>query len=77
MGTVKSKYLNLIIEMMALDNITMSEAVLRDMDANNVDTESVIGMVDYLEDNIQDLNMVQYFMQVLTGHTSDLTLIKA
>ncbi len=66
-----------IIEIMIDFNCTLSEALYVDFDMNLVDKESVIDIVDYLEYKLEgDLNKVNMLMQIYTGISPDLGLIK-
>lgn len=65
-----------IIHIMIDNNCTLSEAMTIDFDMNLVDKESVIGMVDYLEEKFQDLNKVAFYMDVYTGRSTDYHLTK-
>ena len=65
-----------IINIMLDNNCTLSQALQIDFDMNLVDTDSVIGMVDYLELKFQDLNKVAFYMDVYTGRSTDFHLTK-
>lgn len=66
-----------IIVIMIDLNCTLAEALEVDFDMNLVDKNSVIDIVDYLENRLGgNLNTVNLLMEVYTGQTPDLGLVK-
>lgn len=63
-----------LVEIMIDENCTLSVALEIDFDQNKVDKESVIGMVDYLEEMLTDLNKVELLMNIYTRRAPDLYL---
>ena len=73
MGTYEKDIIEIMIDL----NCSLSEALYIDFDMNLIDKESVIDIVDYLEYRLAgDLNKVNMLMQVYTGMSPDLGLIK-
>lgn len=71
---MKTSYEEKIILIMIDENCTFAEALLIDFEANCVDTSSVIGLVDYLEERLDTLDQVEYIMNIFVGNTPDLKL---
>lgn len=71
-----SDYERRIIELMRDEKITLLEAMCYDMEIACVDSSSVIGICDYLEEQLCDLNKVEYYMMVYTEQVPDLELRK-
>ena len=71
-----SEYEKQLLEIMINDNSTLSEAIYIDLMSNNIDTDSVFDVVDHLEEKLQDLNKVEYYMAVYTGNLPDVGLRK-
>jgi site-specific recombinase len=70
-------YENDIIEIMIDLKCTLSDALDVDFNMNGVDTDSVIGIVDYLEYRLRgDLDKVNLLMKVYTRQTPDFGLVK-
>jgi len=63
-----------IIEIMRDHHLALSEAMEYDFVSEGVDIDSAIGMCDYLEEKLVDLNKVQYYMLIYTGQSADLEL---
>lgn len=63
-----------IIEVMITETCTMSEALDILFKAYEVDTKSVISLVDFLEEMLYDLDKVQMMMEVYTEQVSDFYL---
>lgn len=61
---------------MADDSITLSEALEVDFWASQVNIHSVYDVVDYLEQKLENLDKVQYYMNVYTGQVPDVVLKK-
>lgn len=61
-----------LVEIMIDENCTLSAALEIDFDQNMVDKESVIGMVDYLEEMLIDLNKVELLMNIYTRRSPDM-----
>lgn len=69
-----SSYERGIVEIMVTENCTLLDALDIDFDAHQVDKSSVIGLVDYLENRLKDLNKVNLIMGVYTGRYPDMRL---
>lgn len=65
-----------IIRIMMYEDITMSDALLIDMFSKGINLDSVFDMCDYLEDRLDNLDKVEYFMDVITGRAPDQYLKK-
>jgi hypothetical protein len=64
-----------IVEIMVDFNCTLSEALNIDFFMNDLDKNSVVDLVDYLETKLdRDMNKVSLLMQVYTHQTSDFRL---
>lgn len=71
-----SSYEKGIVEIMVNEQCTLVDALDIDFDAHRVDKESVIDMVDYLEERLKDLNKVNLLMNIYTGRYPDMKLDK-
>ena len=67
-------YEHKLVEIMIDEDCTLSAALEIDFDQNMVDKESVIGMVDYLEEMLIDLNKVELLMNIYTRRAPDMYL---
>jgi hypothetical protein len=67
-------YEEILIELMWRDNVSLSEAMFYDFIENNVNLDSVFDIVDYLEQRLENLDKVQYYMQVFTNQQPDVIL---
>jgi len=79
MDRVKSKlasYEHKIILLMIDHEVTMLDALILDMKNNGVDTDSVLDICDYLEGELNDLDKVEMFMDILVGRSPDQYLVK-
>jgi|VirMetMinimDraft_7_1064189.scaffolds.fasta_scaffold102087_2 hypothetical protein len=56
--------------------VTMLDALILDMKNNGVDTDSVLDICDYLEGELNDLDKVEMFMDILVGRSPDQYLVK-
>lgn len=63
-----------LVEIMIDENCTLAAALEIDFDQKMVDKESVIGMVDYLEEMMTDLNKVELLMNIYTRRAPDMYL---
>ncbi len=63
-----------IIEVMITETCTMSEALDILFKTYEVDTKSVIDLVDFLEEMLYDLDKVQMMMEVYTEQVADFYL---
>lgn len=63
-----------IVELMRDHDLTLVEAMDFDFDINLVDKSSVFSLCDYLEDQLENLDKVQYYMMIYTGQSPDLEL---
>lgn len=71
---VTCSYEQTLVEIMLDENCTLSAALEIDFDQNTVDKESVIGIVDYLEEMLTDLNKVELLMDIYTRRAPDMYL---
>jgi hypothetical protein len=69
-----STYEHRIIDLMRTEKLTLLEAISYDMEIACVDVSSVLGICDYLEEQLGDLNKVEYYMMIYTGQEPDLEL---
>lgn len=67
-------YEQAIICIMRDYGLTLQEAIDFDLDAACIDKSSVFAICDYMEEQLQDLDKVQYYMLVYTGQEPDLEL---
>lgn len=74
MAVQPSNYELRIVELMRDENLTLQEAMHFDMEMACVDISSVIGICDYLEEQLGNLDKVQYYMMIYTGQSPDLEL---
>ena len=65
-----------LIQLMRDHELTLTEAMEYDFTTQKVDTSSVIGICDYLEERLVDLNKVKYYMLIYVGQDPDLELRK-
>jgi hypothetical protein len=72
-----SDYEHRIVEFMRDEKLTLLEAMDYDMEIACVDVTSALGICDYLEEQLVDLNKVEYYMMIYTGQAPDLELRKA
>lgn len=63
-----------IIMLMFEEQATLKEALLIDFVSSGIDVKNVYDLVDYLELKLEDLDKVQYYMEVFTGHAPDVML---
>lgn len=68
------KYEEILVKNMHVYGITLSEALTRDLNKHLDDPDSVYDVVDFLEEKLESLDKVQYYMQVLTGIQPDVIL---
>lgn len=61
-----------VIDVMITETCTMSEALDILFKVYEVDTKSVIDLVDFLEEMVYDLDKVQMIMEVYTEQVPDL-----
>lgn len=69
-GTYEKELIVIMIDM----DCTLSEAIHTDLLNNNVDIKSVFDIVDYMELKFENLDKVQYYMNVYTGNAPDVAL---
>lgn len=74
--SIPSDYEKYLVELMAEDYMTLSEALEVDFWASQVNIHSVYDVVDYLEQKLENLDKVQYYMSVYTGQAPDVVLKK-
>lgn len=69
-GEYEKELIVIMIDM----NYTLSEAIHADLLNHNVDIKSVFDIVDYMEFKFENLDKVQYYMNVYTGNAPDVAL---
>jgi hypothetical protein len=65
-----------LIEIMIDEKCTMAEALDLAFSDHGVDTDSVFDMVDFLEEQVYDLDKVQAMMMIYTGQITDFQLTR-
>jgi hypothetical protein len=65
-----------IVQLMKDRDLTLLEALCFDFEQEGVDVSSVLTICDYLEEKLEDLNKVLYYMLIYTGQEPDLELKK-
>jgi hypothetical protein len=63
-----------VIEIMIDENCTFVEAMHIIFDIHCIDTTSVIHLVEFLEERVDSLDTVGYYMDLWTGREKDMTL---
>jgi hypothetical protein len=72
---MKRSYEQDIVEIMIEYKVTLLEALMIDMQGNGVDTDSVLDLTDYLEEKFnQDMDKVEFYMDIISGRKSDMFL---
>lgn len=72
---MKRLYEQDIIEIMVEYKVTLLEAMMIDMQGNGIDTDSVLDLTDYLEEKFdQDMDKVEYYMDIISERKPDLFL---
>lgn len=74
--TPPSEFEKDLIEIMIVEYCSMSEALDILFKTYEVDTNSVIDLVDFLEEMLHDLDKVQIMMEVYTEYVPDIYLRK-
>jgi hypothetical protein len=74
--TEATEYETHLVILMKDYNLTLSEALDFDFQAECVDMSTVFGPCDFLEEKLVDLEKVQYYMLVWTGQQPDIELKK-
>lgn len=69
-------YEKVLVETMWKYGVSLAEALYMDLRGNCIDTSNVYDVVDFLEEKLEDLDKVQYYMQVYTGQQPDVILRK-
>lgn len=67
-------YEEVLVYIMRDYGLTLQEAIEFDLDAACIDKSSVFAICDYMEEQLEDLDKVQYYMMVYTGQEPDLEL---
>lgn len=63
-----------LVDLMRKDDLTLLEAMQYDMEIACIDFSSVLGICDYLEEQLGNLDKVEYYMMIYTGQEPDLEL---
>ena len=63
-----------IVNVMLEHKLSVRHAMILDMKNQCVDISSILGIVDYLEKELIDLDKVNYFMQIFTQTIEDYVL---
>lgn len=74
--TEATEYETHLVILMKDYNLTLSEALDFDFQVECIDTSTVFGPCDFLEEKLVDLEKVQYYMLVWTGQQPDIELKK-
>lgn len=69
-----SYYEKHIVEIMRSKNLTLLQALEFDLEANCIDVNSVLSICDYLEEMLENLDKVEYYMLVYTEQVPDVRL---
>jgi hypothetical protein len=69
-----SYYEKHIVETMRSKNLTLLQALEFDLEANCIDVTSVLSICDYLEEMLENLDKVEYYMLVYTEQVPDVRL---
>ncbi len=69
-----SYYEKHIVEIMRSKNLTLLQALEFDLEANCIDVTSVLSICDYLEEMLENLDKVEYYMLVYTEQVPDVRL---
>jgi len=77
MSDMPFSYETQLVKLMRDYDLTLLEALCFDFEAEMVDVSSVFEICDYLEEKLQDLNRVHYYMMVYTGQSPDVELKRA
>ncbi len=65
-----------LINIMVDEKCTMSQALGYAFSANDVDVSNVFDLVDFLEEQLYDLDKVQAMMMIYTGRIPDFQLTR-
>jgi hypothetical protein len=65
-----------LIEIMISEKCTMSEAIGNAFSSNGIDQTNLFDMVDFLEEQVYDLDKVQAMMMIYNGQISDFHLVR-
>lgn len=65
-----------LIEIMVSEKCTMSQALGNAFSSHGIDQTNVFDMVDFLEEQLYDLDKVQMMMMIYTGKTPDFQLTR-
>lgn len=76
MATEATEYETHLVILMRDYNLTLSEALDFDFQAECIDTSLVFDPCDFLEEKLNNLDKVKYYMLVWTGQESDIELKK-
>lgn len=63
-----------LLSIMFEEDVTLTEAMYVDFWTNEIDMKSVFDLVDYLEAKLENLDKVQYYMEVWSGTVPDVAL---
>lgn len=65
-----------LLEHMIAKSVSLRQALIDQFEMNKVDQDSVIDLVDFLEDMVYDLDKVSFLMQVYTKQIPDFELFR-
>ena len=65
-----------LIDIMVDEKCTMGQALAYAFSSHNVDVSNVFDLVDFLEEQLYDLDKVQAMMMIYTGQMPDLQLTR-
>lgn len=71
-------YNEFLIRLMETHDCSMGQAIIKDLEHNEIDANNIYDVTDYLEDRCyRDMDMVGFLSSVLSGTGSDYSLNKA
>ena len=65
-----------LIKIMMFDDCTLKEALVIDFDMSMLDKKNTYQLIDYLEERLEDLNKVAFYMDIFTENINDMKLTK-
>lgn len=69
-----TEYEKVIIEVMIDEGCSLATAMEIVFDMNGVDKKSVVDTVEYLEEQLKDLDKVEWFMDIYVGRKPNMIL---
>lgn len=65
-----------LIKIMMFDDCTLKEALVIDFDMAMLNKKNIYELVDHLEERLEDLNKVAFYMDIFTDAINDMRLTK-